>query len=242
MERRKAIMLSGVQLLTKQGTMVTPKYNLPGDIRNLIVSFTGPTTSASLLQISNNVFDTESAYLAGYYDDNGEWHTSTATGYSESYQPVEASTEYQIIGELKAAVSYQNTFGVYFYDSSKNFMSRSTQTFPRNEAKTNFTFTTPAGCAYIRVQSIQDGTSATGYGFNKTNVRCCKSSDVRLFIEDWSYSGYGELSSGTMDFATGDLVSDGTTYRMVGNTITLGGDPISFWSDGKSITARYWGM
>ena len=216
MMRRLAIMQSQPHKITDISVMPRLTYPVPNGLKSLSASGSDTVT---LNVIRNNIFDTESAYLAGYYDDNGEYKTSSlgGTGYSESLQPVEASTSYTWIGMIKSVIGAQaRAFAVYFRDSNGDWISRVTNSVAKNATFFSYQFTTPAGCAFVQFQALVDGSDAQSYGFEKANVRCCKTSDL-------------------------ETITGLDPANLLTTPITVGRSELSLWCESNSLTAVYWG-
>lgn len=100
--------------------------------------------------VSRNLFDYTSltTQQGAYIDDNGDLVTTGATAGVAiiywSWIPVSELTEYC----MSCATSRPWT-RVYFYDSNKNFLSRSSANNTNDTAKS---FTTPTNCAYVNFQ------------------------------------------------------------------------------------------
>ena len=88
MTRRREIIGASPHTATATGRMVSiaPSVALP--LQHLVVSFSG-LTGLSVLLMTNNVFDTDTGFANGYYNNDGVLQSSTQTGHSTTYLSVE---------------------------------------------------------------------------------------------------------------------------------------------------------
>lgn len=135
-----------------------------------------PTPDAPIDMVScgdrtNNLFDQINAtYKNGYYkNDNGEEKITQNSGYLTSYISVKPNTTYTIQGKLKSTNSPTHAYAIYYYNDSKQWISRVVIT-----DNPPYTFTTPNDCYYIQFQyrqdaydedtiQIEEGETATSY-------------------------------------------------------------------------------
>lgn len=119
-----------------------------------------------------NIFDKDSAvYKNGYIkDDNGNEAVSSGnvSGYITNYIALKPNTQYTIQGDIASSSS---SMRIYYYDVSKQWLSRS-RTILQSEIP--YTFTTSSDCYYMQFQyvvasinpstiQIEEGSSATSY-------------------------------------------------------------------------------
>ena len=104
-------------------------------------------TGENVVSVSGkNLFDKDITLHSGWYNDNGVFNSSTATGHTEEKYDVSPNQTYTLTGN---AISYDTTYvisRVYFYDKENNWISRTLI----NQA--TFSFTTPSNCYHIDFQ------------------------------------------------------------------------------------------
>ena len=105
---------------------------------------------------SLNIYDTsQTAWEAAIKDDSGTPTDSTTSHYTTNYTEVQPNTTYYIVGSIGTS---EYLHRIYFYDSDKNWISRSTALYPNQR-----TFTTPATCNYIQLQVYINITSTADW-------------------------------------------------------------------------------
>lgn len=87
------------------------------------------------------------SWTLGVLNDNGEPTSSTTSHYTTNFTSVNANTAYSLYGTIYKEQGQLISNRIYYYDSSLNWISRSSATSSKLK-----TFTTPANCAYIRIQ------------------------------------------------------------------------------------------
>lgn len=94
-----------------------------------------------------NLFDKNNIDLrTGYIlNDSGTEITDNTGGYTRNYSNVEPNTQYVLTGMQKGNGNRR----IYYYDSNKTFISRTTQL---SGSDPSYTFTTPANCNYVNIQ------------------------------------------------------------------------------------------
>lgn len=100
-----------------------------------------------------NLFDKNSfTYDNYYYNDNGELIEGSNTGRCTNYYKVNPNSNYYISGfsTVGSDNDYSTIQRMYYFDSSKNFISRSA-TF---NGKTKYGFITPVNCYYVSFQCV----------------------------------------------------------------------------------------
>ena len=120
---------------------------------------------------TRNLFDkTNATYKNGYYkNDNGVEQITQTSGYLTSYIPVKPNATYTIQGKLKNTNSPTHAYAIYYYNDSKQWISRVVIT-----DNPPYTFTTPNDCYFIQFQyrqdvydentiQIEEGSTATSY-------------------------------------------------------------------------------
>lgn len=100
-----------------------------------------------IFETGENLFDiNELVRHDGYYiNDSGVESSSSASGYTQNYIEVTPGGTYTITGKIVTSTWW----AIYYYDSSKNFLSRLSNLSVDNIPKT---FTVPNDCKYIRIQ------------------------------------------------------------------------------------------
>lgn len=88
-------------------------------------------------------------------DDNGDPTTSVASHYTTNYTKVAPSTGYTLSGTIVYGTTL--TGRIYFYDSDKHWISR-TSAMQFDDAD-GVQFTTPATCEYIQIQTASETTA-----------------------------------------------------------------------------------
>jgi len=182
---------------------------------------------------STNLFDKDNFTSKANYikNDNGAETSSTGFSYITSYIPVKPSTQYTLSGSL---VDSNNTARVYYYDSSKTWISRSSGF---GNGVNICTFITPNNCYYIQFHyatyifnkdsiMLNEGSAALEYepyyDINYSKINTYKDQFIRT-------SGLNLanplLESGTIN-TSGQEVSDSGSRRMVnyiyfGNATTI---------------------
>ena len=149
-----------------------------------------PTPDAPMNIICNNGVLTLSPNMTNYGDSswkNGYFTTNGSIGgantgqdemYCETYYPVTAGDKYTLSFSYGGDTLPSNTWCCFaFYDSSKNFISRSANSASIAQNPKTYTVTIPSGCAYIRISlrtyksgdnavysvQLEKGASATTY-------------------------------------------------------------------------------
>lgn len=242
MQDRRRIIAAQPHRAGVTGRMVTiAPEALP--LQSLTVSFSA-ATGLEVLLMTGNIFDTETGWSNGYYNDSGTLMSSTATGHSTTYLPVAPSTAYSMVGCLRSkTISSGGGLGVYFWTASGGWNGRKTYTVPPNSRYYRHDFTTPAATAQITCQGPV-GDTADAYGFEPENIRICKTSDIQTLTVDWSNRGM--LYDGTVDLVTGVLTgattSGGTpsTYQLTAQRIIPVAGETHLWSDAGNISVTYW--
>ena len=154
----------------------------------------------------SNLFDKSSAtYKNNYYiDTEGVETSSSKSGYTTSYIQVSPNTTYTISGSIRTSAT---TTGMYYYDSSKNWISK--EVWEGSSNVNSLTFTTPSNCHYIQFQytksvfdadtvQICEGTTTTYWDYGTTQIELCKIGDYQDYIykdgDNWyKYSAVGKI-------------------------------------------------
>ena len=147
-----------------------------------------------------NIFDKDVEILDGYLSPDGGWNSSTTTGYTKSYQPIEANKEYILSGlVLSSDNSRCSIYRLYIYDKNKNMIEKTASDIKTLEYK----FTTPQNAAYIDYQvdkaafsdsknniKLEEGTVATLYSpYNQGSIEIIKSNKNLLLFGYDSVAG-----------------------------------------------------
>ena len=190
------------------GPAPNPDYPMPVNV------VTGDNT---IKVIGKNLFDKDSAtYRNGYLkDDNGNETSSGQSGYLSSYVSVKPNTQYTIQGTLTTGTN-TTSYRLYYYDSSKNWISRTSSITGTN---TTYTFTTPNNCYFMQFQyitanydantiMINEGTTASyvpyqsqTYPINLGSMELCKIGDYQdyLYKENGVWYKYGAIGKVVLD-------------------------------------------
>lgn len=142
------------------------------------------------LNLGKNLFDYASANAkVGYIlNDSGVEITDNSGGYTRNYSSVVPNSDY-ILSGLDTISG--KTRRVYFYDSNKQFLSR---TAPITTGSSKLTFTTPANCYFVNIQmftpndtdmstwQLEAGSTATTYAAYKTPIELCKLGGYQDYI------------------------------------------------------------
>ncbi len=130
---------------------ITPVQSSSGDPSPTNVRPISGWTGAEITKTGDNLLDRFCEKESGYYDDNGDYHESTESFYTNPFIPVKANTSYVFLLPYFSLVSR-----FYFYDETKAFISRTPGTsngiFPYFKS-----ITTPINCAYVRFQGREQG-------------------------------------------------------------------------------------
>ena len=131
----------------------------------------------------------------------GEEEENSAYKYSQTYFPVEPSTQYAM--QVVKTSSVSAAFTLIYYDEIKSFLNRNVMFGTGVSAGLlTGTFTTPPNCSYIRLNAPK--TAASNIQIEKGNV-CTDYEDVgTTFSVDWT-SEAGTVYGGTIDIVTGLL-------------------------------------
>lgn len=205
-----------------------------------------PTPDAPIEMVScgdrtNNLFDKKSAtYKNGYYkNDNGVEQTTQTSGYLTSYIKVKPNTAYTIQGLLKQINQSSQAYGIYYYNTNKEWISRATTT-----TNPPYTFTTPNECYFIQFQyrqdaydedtiQIEEGSTATPYepyGYKiPVNVRSENLISQTIYQTNTNLSDNGEMVSNNNYFVMKQTnikpfsnykISENQTVEMTGANTT----------------------
>lgn len=205
---------------------------------------TSPSPQYDIPLVSNNGVLKASYNMTNYGDSNwksGYFTTFGSIGganagqdemYCETYYPVTVGNSYTFSFSYAGDTLPSNTWACFvFYDSSKNFISRSTnsQSIARNPK--TYTTTIPSGCSYIRISlrtykstdnavynvQLEKGGSATTYhpyGFYTEGItETIWTHTKNLFDENNIILGY--------------FYEDNGTYTSNANTFTSGKIPMN---------------
>lgn len=127
----------------------TPSDNITitDSLHARVEKFTPIGKTYQVTSTGKNMFDKDTATydLEHYINESGVITSSSISGYTTSYVAVEPETNYTIQGTLTSGAT---VFGIYYYDSNKNWISRDT----KQSGNLPYTFTTPENCAYIQFQ------------------------------------------------------------------------------------------
>ena len=130
-------------------------------------------TGARINIVAKNIFDEEAAdWKNGYYIDASGVETSHSSyKYSQTYVRVKPSTTYAV--QINKGVNTSLAVSVPYYDEDLNFISRESAISSTSaEGVLTGSFTTPDGCAYIRINlpktdttdiQVEEASSATEY-------------------------------------------------------------------------------
>lgn len=117
-----------------------------------IALLTITSTGTQVTHCGKNLFDDDGAdWKANYFiDGTGAEASSSSYKYSQTFIPVIASTKYAI--QVNKGTSTQLAVSIPFYDSSEVFLDREVVIPSTKETgRLTATFTTPAGCSFIRL-------------------------------------------------------------------------------------------
>lgn len=143
-------------------------------------------TGENEVKIQNkNLFDKDSVVYQNdkILNDTGVEINDTGGGYTKMYIKVAPSTQYTVSG----LSSYSGIKRIYFFDSSKNFISRS-----GGVSSSTITITTPNNCSYIDIQYY-----VSGNDFN--NYQLEQDTNATSFVEHQEQTF--PLSLGTLELA-----------------------------------------
>ena len=176
-----------------------------------------PTPDAPMDIICNNGVLTLSPNLTNYGDSSWKDGYFTTTGsiglanpeqgemYCETYYPVTAGDKYTLSFYYGGTTLPSNTWACFaFYDSSKNFISRTANSSSIAQNPKTYTTTIPSGCSYIRISlrtykstdnavydvQFEKGASATTYHpygvYADGTVETINVHTKNLFDEQWN--------------------------------------------------------
>lgn len=191
-------------------------------------------SAVDVTDCGKNILDPNITGTDGYYDDNGEYHTSQITGYYGPI-PIDASTQYstKIYAPKWAEQSgIDATLAVYFFDKNNNWISREKTAIGQTSVSgyTNtLTFTTPATCSKIYLQAIKGNAVSAQLDLSQSVVTLGNVADfepyngstITIQLGDTYYGGKLDVVSGvlTVDREYVDLgtlswgsASDGRVY------------------------------
>ena len=184
------------------------------------------------INLGKNLFDKSNAtYKNGYMKDaNGNEITTNASSYTTSYVSVLPNTTYTLSGSI-AGSSVGGR--VYYYDTNKNWISRSEGFGPNVNVKT---FTTPANCYYLQVQfvtsvfdenvlQIERGNTKTDYSSYKTPIELCKIGDYKDKIYNQNNKWYLEKNIGKVIFNGTENWADRPNYTYADRFVLSNGVP-----------------
>ena len=123
-------------------------------------------SAVNVYDTEKNLFDSNITITNNYYNDNGEEITSSTTGHSALIK-VKPSTSYKVFIYAINSSQMGGKWGVYYWDSNKNFISRNVIDYAIDYTQNTIVFTTPNNCSYISFQ-LPIGTGVTIGGFDKT--------------------------------------------------------------------------
>ena len=188
---------------TLTGAIVS--FNEPGGVADVTIS---ATPGATITYCGKNLFDKSAAeWKTGYLiDSTGTEISSTYYKYTEAYFRVKPSTLYSI--SIRKGTASNLAVSIPYYDDTKTFISRDVAISATTEKDTiSGTFTTPATCAYIRI-----------------NVPKTSTSEVQVeYGHATPYEAYvGTETEYTQDYSVSSLAGWNTVYADTGDvTLTL---------------------
>ena len=142
-------------------------------------------------------------------NDSGEETQSTFSHYTTNYTAVDGSTQYTLSGDVR----YSDTqVRIYYYDANKAWIERT------SAISDQITFTTPADCRYIQVQTHNGGTvDASNWVLS---VGSTAPASFTPYSNIRPITGVSQLDTTVADNSAG---TSGTTYSTEFDSVCYGG-------------------
>lgn len=134
--------------------------------------------------VNNIGMDTSNLSLGYTLDSNtGQPVANAANFYANEYVPINSNTSYIVYGKNKTTKLLSYYVSIAWYDSSKNFISRSDTT---NVYRVGI-FTSPSNAVYARIRCNLDGTAVTQEAVDSYKWYFAKESDFKVM------TNYGDI-------------------------------------------------
>lgn len=167
-------------------------------------------TETGLVGCRKNMFNPNIRVDNGYYNNSGELISSNLTGHT-ALMPFGNNIDsvLSLFAEHPTVIGANGYYGVYFWNGSQSFISRSVRTWE----ETKFAFHTPQNCVYISFQvPIPGASSSESIGFDITK------SQLELGSTATDYEPFVQSNNLTIQF--GEKVY-GCTVELEKGTVTV---------------------
>lgn len=135
---------------------------------------------------TNNLFRVQPSVTLGYTLDSntGQPVANAANFYTNEYIPINSNTSYVVYGKNKTTKLLSYYISIAWYDSNKNFISRSDTNSDYNVG----IFTSPSNAVYARIRCNLDNTAVTQEAVDSYKWYFAKESDFKAM------TNYGDIS------------------------------------------------
>jgi len=192
-------------------------------------------TAAKIFVTGKNLFDAANANWVNDYTITAEGVISSSSGYryTSAFTRVKPNTTYT--GQINVITTNARSFSAACYDENRTFLSRITVvSYTEINASTGIksgTFTTPAGCAFIRLVSPKS-TYISDYQIEEGSVATAYEAFGSVQTVTWE-DGAGFVYGGTFDPITGILTAEYDILNIDGSkSVTLSDTNLFYYSLG----------